>query len=1142
MNKTAILSLFLFINTITVSGQVRDSILIVAHIDSLIGASRDLVTKGDFDNAIQSSDYALAFAEEYLGKESNLYARVCNNNGRVFAIKGNNSEAESWLLKSKSILEMNLAKESKDYAMCLNYLGTLNLSMRNYEKAEIFFIESNAIREKVTGKEHPDYAQGLNNLANLYMETAQFDKAEQAILEVTKIREKVLGKQNPEYAQALNNLASLYEKTGRFDESEQLYLETKALQEKNIGKQHPHYARTLNNLAFLYREMGQFDKSEPLYIESKEIREKVLGKVHPEYAQSLENLAILYGDLGLFEKTEKLYLESKEIRKNVLGKQHPQYAQSLNNLAILYQEMDKYEKAEPLYLEAKEILEKAFGKEHPNYAAILNNLANFYKDIGQYEKAKALHLESIAIKEKLGGKQDKNYAMSLENLANLYMAMKQNETAEALYIESIEIKEKILGVEHPGYASAINNLGIIYLNMDIYEKAESLFIKSLIIQEKVLGKQHPVYANTLSFLATLYLKTGKYDKAEPLYIESKEILEKVFGKKHLEYGNVLEDLSVLFEAQNRFGESDPLITELFQLNQGRLSKSVSFLSEHELTSFILKVNQTGNQLSSFLLARYANAVMGGMLPETIYNDALFQKGFLLTAASRLNVLSTSSLEAEALTSQLKGYRRRLADEYANPIAEQKGISELEEKANVVEKELARTVSGYAEANRQVSWQEVRAGLKQDETAIEIVHFQVNFPNSTDSTMYAALVLRHGAEQPDFIPLFEAKQLEDLLHTSGEKKADYANTLYSLKDRGVNPVGKPEKTIYELLWKPLEKKLSDTKTIYFSPSGLLHHLNLAAIPIGIDSVLGDRYQLVELGSTRSLAVGTKAGQLVVPNQVKSSTNDAVLFGGIQYDTDITALANANASIDSVSIASRGELNFSNTDSTLRVGTWGSLPFTDREVGNLERILKTAGMPTQTRRGYSASEEAFKTIGTGGKPSPRILHIATHGFFFPDPKTVGSGQSAIGREPVFKISEHPMIRSGLLLAGANHAWKTGKPLKPGMEDGILTAYEISQMNLSNTELVVLSACETGLGDIQGNEGVYGLQRAFKIAGAKYLIMSLWQVPDKQTSLLMTTFYKKWLEAKMTIPEAFRAAQKELRDAGLDPYQWAGFVLVE
>ena len=129
----------------------------------------------------------------------------------------------------------------------------------------------------------------------------------------------------------------------------------------------------------------------------------------------------------------------------------------------------------------------------------------------------------------------------------------------------------------------------------------------------------------------------------------------------------------------------------------------------------------------------------------------------------------------------------------------------------------------------------------------------------------------------------------------------------------------------------------------------------------------------------------------------------------------------------------------------------------------------------------------------------------------------------------------------MAGGNSAWQGIQPPE-GREDGILTAYEISQMNLSNTELVVLSACETGLGDIQGNEGVYGLQRAFKIAGVKYLIMSLWQVPDKQTSLLMITFYKKWLVEKMTIPNAFHAAQKQLRDGGLEPYYWAGFVLVE
>ena len=297
--------------------------------------------------------------------------------------------------------------------------------------------------------------------------------------------------------------------------------------------------------------------------------------------------------------------------------------------------------------------------------------------------------------------------------------------------------------------------------------------------------------------------------------------------------------------------------------------------------------------------------------------------------------------------------------------------------------------------------------------------------------------------------------------------------------------------------------------------------------------------MRLGSTR---------QLVVPSPLLGGQDGgALLFGGIRYELDTAAMAQANAALKTEAItSSRGEFSFAGTDSTLRSSTWNDLPFTGKEVDSIARILRTGGVQTQLRKGYDATEEAFKTIGKNS-PSPRILHIATHGFFFPDPKNNPQSEfrnPPLG-EPVFRRSDNPMIRSGLILAGGNGAWSRGpgsKPYKPGAEDGILTAYEISQMDLRNTELVVLSACETGLGDIAGNEGVYGLQRAFKIAGAKYLIMSLWQVPDKQTSLLMTTFYQKWLQGKMEIPEAFRAAQKELRERGFDPYQWAGFVLVE
>ncbi len=1115
--KTILLVPVFFLLSFIVLAQDADSLSVVRQVDSLIQVSRTFTGQGDFEKALEINAAADKLALEEIGRESAAYGNVCFNHGRIMHFKGDFLEAEKWYLESK------------------------------------------AIREKVLGKEHPDYAWSLNNLANLYQKMGSYEKAESLHLESKAIREKILGKEHPDYLASLNNLAYLYLDMGNYPESESQSLEALSIQEKANGKGHPDYSASLNNLALLYLNIGNYEKAEPICLEVSAIWGKTLGKEHPQFAGSLNNLANLYNGMGNFEKAERLYLEVIAIWGKVFGLEDPHYAGSLSNLANLYFEMGNFEKAEPLHLEAIVIRKKVLGIEHPDYAGSLNNLANLYFGMGNFEKAETLRLECIDILGKTLDEEHPQYAGGLNNLAYLYQKMGNYEKAEPLYLEAKAIWEKTISMEHPDYLGCLNNLGQMYFEMDNFKKAETLYLEAKAIWEKSINKYHPDYVYTLNNLANLYLDMGNYEKAEPLYLEARALSKKELCIESPNYTITLHNLAILYEHQNRFSASETLLDELFTQEQTRLSKATSFLSERELVKYTAIFQETGDNLNACILARLQDKNQPvnppfepdlASLPSLAYGQTLFYKGFLLSAACRLDKLSAASPESEEINSRLKGFRRRLATEYALPIAERKGIAELEEKANVAEKELARSVSGLAEAIQQVNWQEVQSALKKDEAAIEFIHFRVKFPKKTDSTMYAALVLlpaeasaKAGSNQPQFIPLFEAKQLEVLLHTSGEKKADYANILYSIKNRSINPVGKPEKTLYELLWQPLEKELTDTKTIYFSPSGLLHRLNLAAIPIGIDSVLSDRYQLVELGSTRSLAVGTKAGQLVVPTQVKSSTNDAVLFGGIQYDSDITTLTKAIASIDSVSIASRGELNFFNTDSTLRVGTWGSLAFTDREVGNLERILKATGVQYQTNRGYTATEETFKSIGAGGKPSPRILHIATHGFFFPDPKTSeGFKTLPTLNEPVFKISEHPMIRSGLLLAGANHAWETGKPLKPGMEDGILTAYEISQMNLSNTELVVLSACETGLGDIQGNEGVYGLQRAFKIAGAKYLIMSLWQVPDKQTSLLMTTFYKKWLEQKMTIPEAFRAAQKELRDAGLDPYQWAGFVLVE
>jgi len=1005
---------------------------------------------------------------------------------------------------------------------------------REFEKA----LEVNAAAEKLAleklGRETAAYGSTCFNHGRVLYLKGDDPETEKWYLESKAIRERTVGKEHPDYAWSLNNLAILYMKSGSYEKAEPLYFESKAIREKALGKEHPDYAGSLNNLANLYRDMGSYEKAEPLYLELKAIQEKTLGKESLRYANTLGSLGLLYRNKGDYIQAEPLYLETKRIQEKVLGKEDAAYANTLNNLAALYMEIDDYAKSEPLYLEAIKIHAKAIGKENESYATFLRNLANLYITKGDYAKAEPLYFEAMKIMAKVVGKEHPGYATPLSGLGNVYREKRDYAKAEPLLLEAMKIKAKTLSKEHPDYLPSLLSLAVFYKEKGDYAKAEPLFLESQELAKKLYGEGTFAYAESLEKVVSIYIEKGEYVQAESLLFTTKEIYEKTLRNESPNYVDLLNDLVILFLVTNRIKESSPIFLQINERICSLIEKLATYSSESQVLAYLQTFNRNIALFQSF-----AQAYPSPEINSAAFDNALFLKGFLLENAYRL---ARSVAGADSLTSDTykhwQGCQRRLATEYAMPIAERSYVAEVEAEAEGYEKTLTRNLAAFSSARRVPHWQDVRDNLRPSEAAVEFIKYRYYTPRVTDSTMYAALLLRPDDAQPRFIPLFEEKSLDSLLQTSSERRADYVNNLYAHANRSATPLGKPQKTLYDLLWKPLEKELAGVNTIYFSPSGLLHRLNLAAIPIGLDSVLADRYHLVELGSTR---------QLVTPATVNPAANDAVLFGGISYDSDSTAMSQANATLDSISIASRGELSFAYTDSTLRVGTWSALPYTDREVGSVEKTLKSAGFQSDTRRGFTATEEAFKTLGAGGKASPRVLHLATHGFFFPDPKSTSArfetSPTFGATEPVFKISDHPMIRSGLLLAGANYAWATGKPLREGMEDGILTAYEISQMNLSNTELVVLSACETGLGDIQGNEGVYGLQRSFKIAGAKCLIMSLWKVDDQATMKFMEVFYRKWLESKMTIPEAFRATQAEMRERWTgQPYLWAGFVLVE
>jgi len=393
-------------------------------------------------------------------------------------------------------------------------------------------------------------------------------------------------------------------------------------------------------------------------------------------------------------------------------------------------------------------------------------------------------------------------------------------------------------------------------------------------------------------------------------------------------------------------------------------------------------------------------------------------------------------------------------------------------------------------------------------------------------MYVAYILHKNDPVPVFVSLCEEKQIQELFDSAGHTSTSMVTSFYrglESKNKNAATLGKK---LYKLVWEPLEPYLKGIKKISYSPAGKLYGIAFHALPVDSTTVLMDNYQLQQYTSTREVALRTSENQIIKPSGI-------VLFGDANFSIDSVQWVNQktvqperkNAPASIYTLNKRGNEN----------NTWNNLPGTAAEVKKIKLLFDQNKINTQSFIQTAATEENLKALDGN---SPQILHIATHGFFLPDPEE-RKEQRGLDQGNTYTLAGDPLLRTGLILAGGNYAWSGKTPLE-GVEDGIITAYEISQLNLSNTELVVLSACETALGDVKGSEGVFGLQRAFKMAGVKKMIVSLWQVPDKETAELMVSFYSWWIKGE-TVNAAFTHAQAEMRKK-YSPFYWAAFVLVE
>ncbi|MCO6493653.1 MAG: CHAT domain-containing protein [Phaeodactylibacter sp.] len=832
------------------------------------------------------------------------------------------------------------------------------------------------------------------------------------------------------------------------------------------------------------------------------------------------------------------------------------YAYALNNMGLSYKLLGQYEKALPLYIKALEVLEKYSYEDSVRVFNLvtMNNIATLYASLGLADEALSYAQETVRKYQFLQIKEKNiRYGMFQNTLASIFSIKKQYEKSLDHYKKAQNFLTE-RGLENSIYYGAfLSNMVHTYVDADQLDTALTTVVEALKLIKDTAGENHLYYGIASNNLGSIYLRQGEFEKAEKAFRETLRCIEHSVGKNYIDYEKVPFNLANTLKGKGDPYSAQSYFEEALVLCDSQINRSFGILGEYNREKFIDHIRMRFDGYASFAVEEHERIPRAR---ELLYDNALHLKGLLLDQSKKVfHSLKGDSSLLQKHQEWLEA-RQYLSYFYAAPTRpDSSKLAALEAKVRKLEGEMIQSSPVFAQARKRVSWKDVRDSLGETEAAVEFLHFNFYRGNTSDSVLYCALVLRKDFERPRLVYLFEEQEMEDWLSYQPTSPVDYIEEIYRGEKRA--PVRPDYSRLYEMTWEPLDSLLRGVQKVYYSPSGLLHRLSFPAIPVNSGLFLSDKYRLQYVESSRELAVETRE---------EPEISDGILYGGVAFGADSLDLAQGvSGSSEKIltwhrgnqellgagSWAMRSEIQAAylpvkpplvsplagRRERPFRSGNRGeslsSLPATKEEVLELERVYQSKGIRCLKLTGTEATEESFRLFGAS-VPSPPTLHLATHGFFFPDEdKPAGSLKQG------FKYSDNPLFRSGIALAGADNAWK-GNPPWEGMEDGILTAYEISNLDLSNTQLVVLSACETALGDIRGSEGVYGMQRAFKIAGAGHLLMTLWEIPDnRQVVEFMSAFYTYWFE-KGDIHEAFYRTQEDMKKK-YEPYVWGAFVLI-
>ncbi len=897
---------------------------------------------------------------------------------------------------------------------------------------------------------------------------------------------------------------------GDYPKALHYYQKALAIREKVLGKEHVDTATSYSNMGGLYKTMGDYPKALNYYQKDLAISEKVLGKEHISTAASYSNMGGLYETMGDYPKALHYYQKDLAISEKVLGKEHISTAASYSNMGGLYETMGDYPKALHYYQKDLAISEKVLGKEHISTAASYSNMGGLYETMGDYPKALHYYQKDLAISEKVLGKEHISTAASYNSIASFHYNIRDYIKSLSYNQKALVIREKVLGKEHDRTATSYNNIAMDYYKMKDYSNSLIYFQKALIISEKVLGKDHTETATFYHNIGRPYVFMGDYTKALKYYSKALAIREKVLGKEHRVTAISYNDFAELYQLKKMYPKAYYYAKKSFDAFILNRDKNFQIL-DNKQKKLYLKDNS--NKIPLLLNTAYFygenNTSKIKLLSQETLSNWLNYKGSIFDSENTIALLyrNTKDPKLKVKIDDLVANKRYLAKLYQSlPKPKEreewkKNIQDVEKKISTLTNEVASKAQSFKELQglKSINYKDISKNLKDNELYIDYAkagEYYYVFSLDNKEHIIFNQIDANSTKQIDILVKTFREDVNSILNNNKITDENLTKLTNSSKEKLTE--------LYDLvLAKPLGQKLKDKKSLIFSPDGALRLLPFEAM---FDKE--NNTYIIEQKEIRYIPSGKELVRLYKYSKNKVITekiHNTVIFSNPDFNTKITKLGTLN----------KEELSI--TPNTNRAGIikslfrmrFSPLPGTKAEAISIKTTLNNENLIEYKEKG--ASEANLIQV-----KEPKILHIATHGFFIND-----------------NTIPNPMLKSGIALSGAN------KSVIKGKSDGVVTALKLSGLELKGTDLVVLSACQTGVVDINSTDSVSGLSKAFIQAGAKDIVISLWSVDDEATKDLMSSFYKE-MQNHSSYAKALKEAKLKMIEKDMHPFYWAPFVI--